>query len=348
MPRVDLPSTVDTPTVDVSSLPRVDSVSVAGFGRAGLLSYTLTRRSAPLRRLLAERDVALLHAHFGVEGVYAAPLARALRIPLVTTLHGFDVTVTRARLLRSGKVSWVNYAIWRDDLLSTGATFVCVSEYVRRRALDWGYPADRIAVLPIGVDVDLIQPTPFVERPRILHVARLVEVKGTADLLRAFAVVRRAVPEAELVVVGAGPLRERLVNLAAELGLGASVRFLGALPYAETLHWMGQSRLLCLPSVTASTGAREGLGMVLLEAAALGRPVVGTDHGGIPEAVTDGANGLLVAEHDVGGLAERLLALLRDPDLCERLGRTGREMVVERFDLRRQTAKLESLYRSLM
>ncbi|MFY1670462.1 glycosyltransferase [Plantactinospora sp. WMMB334] len=336
------------PTGQGSDALRDGAVSVAGFGRTGLLSYTLTRRSARLRRLLAERHVALLHAHFGVEGAYAAPLARGLRIPLVTTLHGFDVTLSRARLFRSGRISWVNYAIWRDDLLETGATFVCVSEYVRRCALEWGYPDDRLVVLPIGVDVDLIRPAPVVERPRILHVARLVEVKGTADLLRAFAVVRRAVPDAELVLIGTGPLRERLGSLAAELGLGDSVRFLGALPYAETLDWMARSRLLCLPSVTAATGAREGLGMVLLEAAALGRPVVGTEHGGIPEAVTDGVNGFLVAEHDVGGLAERLLGLLRDQDLSARLGRAGREMVVERFDLRRQTAKLEALYRSLL
>jgi colanic acid/amylovoran biosynthesis glycosyltransferase len=109
-----------------------------------------------------------------------------------------------------------------------------------------------------------------------------------------------------------------------------------------------ESRLLCLPSVTAPNGDQEGLGMVLLEAAATGRPVVGTAHGGIPEAVVDGTTGYLVPEHDVTALADRLVALLRDPQLGERLGKAGRDMVVERFNLHRQTEKLESLYRSLL
>ncbi|WP_232075800.1 glycosyltransferase [Phytohabitans suffuscus] len=327
---------------------RVESVSVAGFGRPALLAYTLTGRPRPLATALAERGVALLHAHFGPEGVYGAAVAQAMGVPLVTTLHGFDVTVTKARLLASRKPSWVRYVSARGALFRHGARFICVSEHIRRRAVEWGYPDDRIVVLPIGVDVDLIAPAETPEVPRVLHVARLVAKKGTADLLKAFAVAARAVPGAELVVVGAGPLRESLEALAAELGVGGSVRFLGARPYPETLRWVRESRVLCLPSVTAPNGDQEGLGMVLLEAAATGRPVVGTESGGIPEAVVDGTTGYLVPEHDVTALADRLVTILRDPQLGERLGKAGRDMVVERFNLRRQTDKLEALYRSLL
>jgi colanic acid/amylovoran biosynthesis glycosyltransferase len=301
-----------------------------------------------LRRALAERRTALLHAHFGVEGVYAIETARALRVPLVTTLHGFDVTVSKSQLLASKKISWVNYVAWRRTLFSEGAVFICVSEHIRRRAVEWGYPAERIVVLPIGVDVESIQPAGFAETPRILHVARLVEKKGTSDLLRAFADVRTAVPDAELVIVGDGPLRASLEGLARDLGVAAAVRFLGVQKHSETLRWLNRSRLLCLPSTTASNGDQEGLGMVLLEAGAAGKPVVGTDHGGIPEAVEDGSNGFLVPERDAAALADRLLAMLSDPQLCERFGKAGREMVVERFNLRRQTEKLESLYRTLI
>ena len=332
----------------VPTRPGVDSVSVADLGKPALLSYTLARVPEPLRRQLADRDVRLLHAHFGVEGVYATPLAKALKVPLVTTLHGFDVTVTTAKLLGSGKPSWINYVAWRNSLFAYGAVFVCISEHIRRRALEWGYPADRLVMLPIGVDTDLIQPAPFAEAPRIVHVARLVEKKGTADLLHAFAQVRRAVPAAELVIVGEGELRESLVALAASLGVAGAVQFLGARPYAEVLEQVRRSRVLCLPSVTAASGDQEGLGLVLLEAGASGKPVVGTDHGGIPEAVTDGVNGFLVPERDPAALAERLLTLLRDPQLCEQFGKAGREMVLERFNLRRQTEKLESLYGGLL
>ncbi|MFG3701485.1 glycosyltransferase [Micromonospora sp. NPDC047620] len=329
-------------------MPGIESVSVAEFGRSAVLSYTLTRRSESLATALAERGTALLHAHFGVEGVYAVPTAKALGVPLVTTLHGFDVTVTRAKMLASKKPSWLNYVTWRNALFTDGAVFICVSEHIRRRAVEWGYPPDRCVVLPIGVDVDTIQPAGFVETPRILHVARLVEKKGTRYLLRAFADVRRAIPDAELVLIGEGPLRESLSALSRELGIDASVRFLGAQKHSDTLQWLSRSRLLCLPSVTAPDGDQEGLGMVLLEAAACGKPVVGTRHGGIPEAVTDGSNGFLVPERDVAALAHRLIEMLRDEQLCDQFGRAGRRTVEERFNLRRQTGKLESLYGDLL
>ncbi|WP_198041369.1 glycosyltransferase [Micromonospora chokoriensis] len=332
----------------VPTRPGTESVSVAEFGRPAVLSYTLTRRSEALVDALAKRDTALLHAHFGVEGVYAVPTAKALKVPLVTTLHGFDVTVSRAKMVASKKPSWLNYVTWRHSLFAEGAVFICVSEHIRRRAVEWGYPAERCHVLPIGVDVEAIQPSGPVDAPRILHVARLVEKKGTQYLLRAFAEVRKAIPASELVLIGEGPLRDSLAALARELGVEAGVRFLGAQKHSDTLRWLSQSTLLCLPSVTAQDGDQEGLGMVLLEAAASGKPVVGTHHGGIPEAVTDGANGFLVPERDVAALADRLIELLRDQNLCDRFGKVGRQTVEDQFNLSRQTVKLESLYRDLL
>lgn len=325
----------------------VDTISISQLGRAASISYRLTRRCDPLVKALAERGVSVLHAHFGVEGVHIAATAKALGVPLVTTLHGFDVTIGKKQLLASKKPSWINYVAWRRSLFETGAAFACVSEYIRRRAIEWGYPAERTMVLPIGVDTDRIKPVPFVEKPRIVHVARLVKVKGTGDLLRAFAIVLRKLPAAELVIVGDGPLRAQLVALAGELGVAGAVRFLGVQPHAEVLAQIGGARVLCLPSATAPNGAQEGLGMVLLEAAALGRPVVGTDHGGIPEAVVDGVNGYLVPERDPTALADRLLAILVDPDLSGRFGAAGRAIVERQFDLGTQTKKLESVYGGL-
>ncbi|MFV2084623.1 glycosyltransferase [Micromonospora sp. LOL_021] len=325
-----------------------DVVSLSTFGRSATTSYLLTRRSEHLVRTLRDREVRVLHAHFGVEGVYAVPTARALGMPLVTTLHGFDVTVTKRQLLASRKPSWINYVTWRDSLFDTGVKFLCVSGHIQRCAIEWGYPAERTLMLPIGVDTEVVKPVPLPETPRIVHVARLVEKKGTADLLHAFAVVHRAVPTAELVIIGDGPLHGQLGALATELGVAATVRFLGVRPHAEVLATVARSRVLCLPSVTAANGDQEGLGMALLEAAATGRPVVGTRHGGIPEAVMDDVTGYLVPERDPAALADRLVALLGDQDLCQRLGTGGRKLVEDRFDLSRQTAKLESLYGELV
>jgi glycosyltransferase involved in cell wall biosynthesis len=295
--------------------------------------------SAP--RLLArlrEARPALVHAHFATDGLLALPLAEALGVPLVTTLHGFDVTRSRAALLRSGRPGWMRYALLGGRLRAHGALFVAVSDAIRRRALASGFPAERTVTLLNGVDLARFQAgTP--EPGLILHVGRLVEKKGTALLLRAFAEVARRLPEARLVVVGDGPLRARLERQA-----GERVEFTGALPPDEVARWMGRAWGLAAPSVTAADGDSEGLPTVVFEAAAASLPVVASDHSGLPEAVADGETGFVVPEGDVAALAGRLETLLASADLRARMAVAARKRAEERFDSGRQTAALEDLY----
>lgn len=301
----------------------------------------------PYERLLRERHPALIHAHFGIEGVYALPLAQRLDIPLVTTFHGFDATLTPCALLSSP--AWAQYPLRRRRLARHGDLFLCASSFIRDRLLAQGFPPARTRTHYIGVDCEAIRPRdPAEEQPIILHVARLEEVKGTAYLLRAFATVAQRRVDAELVIIGEGPLRRSLQALSATLRIPERVRFLGAQPHAEVLAWMRRAAALVLPGVRTASGRAEGLGLVLLEAAASGVPVIASRVGGMPEAVTDGQTGFLVPERDVRALAERLAELLDDAPLRRALGAQGRTRVEERFDLRRQTAALESLYDSLL
>jgi len=309
----------------------------------------LSRDPRAYLRLLAGRAPALIHAHFGVEGVYALRIAERLRIPLVTTFHGFEATQTSTAMLRSGKPSWWNYVLHRRELARRGMLFICVSEFIRRRVLALRFPESRTVVHYTGVDTRAIRP-PVTRSaiPTILHVARLVETKGTRYLLAAFAKLARKYPEAELQIVGEGPLEGALRAQADKLGVSSAVRFLGARPHAEVLKLMSSSWVLSLPSVTAPTGESEGLGMVLLEAAACGVPVVATWHNGIPEAVVDGATGFLCPERDVNALTERLSELLRDEGLRVRMGSAARQRAEQHFDLRRQSAALVRMYNEVL
>jgi glycosyltransferase involved in cell wall biosynthesis len=295
--------------------------------------------SAP--RLLGRlRDArpALVHAHFATDGLLALPLAEALGVPLVTTLHGFDVTRSRAALLRSGRPGWMRYALLGRRLRERGALFVAVSDAIRRRALAQGFPAERTVTLLNGVDLDRFQAgTP--EPGLVLHVGRLVEKKGTALLLRAFAEVARRRPEARLVIVGDGPLRGRL-----ERQGGERVTFTGALRPDEVADWMSRAWLLAAPSVTAADGDSEGLPTVVFEAAAAALPVVASDHSGLPEAVLDGETGFVVPEGDGAALAGRIEALLAAPELRARMAVAARRLAEARFDSARQIAALEDLY----
>lgn len=289
---------------------------------------------------------ALVHAHFATDGLAALRLAEALAVPLVTTLHGYDVYRSRAALLRSGRLSWMRYAMLRGRLQARGALFLAVSEALRRRAVTQGFPVDRTVTHHNGVDLRRFAVSAC-KGATILHVGRLVEKKGTDILLRAFAAVRAAHPAARLTIVGEGPLRSRCERLAIELGLGESLLFLGALTPAQVAERMRDATVLAVPSFTARDGDAEGLPTVIVEAAASGLPVVASDHGGNAEAVADGQTGFLVPERDVEALASRLTVLLGAPGMRAAMGAAARRLAEARFDLDRQTARLEALYDGL-
>lgn len=327
--------------------PGAESLALSDTPRLGRLHrlawQVISRDSRPYRRLLGERRPALIHAHFGIEGVYALPLARGLGVPLVTTFHGFDATLATGAMLCSP--AWANYPLFRRQLARQGDLFLCVSSFIRERVLALGFPEERTHVHYIGIDTAAVRPREAgEERPVILTVARLVEVKGTEYLIRAFAAVAPRAPDAELVIIGEGPLKRRLQALAESLGVGARVRFLGARPHEEVMAWMRRAAMFVLPSVRTKTGRSEGLGMVLLEAAAAGVPLVGSRHGGIPEIVVDGVTGRLAAERDSDELAERMGELLADAGLRVRLGRQARALAEARFDIHKQTERLERFY----
>ncbi len=307
----------------------------------------ITRNPEPYVRLLEENQPALLHAHFGIDGVYALSLAKRLNIPLVTTFHGFDATLSTATLLCSP--AWMNYPLFRHRLARQGALFLCVSSFIRDKVLAMGFPEDRTHVHYTGVDCRAIKlRDPGEETRTILHVARLVEMKGTQYLIQAFALVAKNHPDTQLVIIGAGPLERRLRALSRPLGLEGRVRFLGALPHLQALAWMRKAAMLVLPSVHTVTGRVEGLGMVLLEAAATGVPVVASRVGGIPEGVIDGETGLLVSERDADALARCMHDLLAAPALRLRMGVQARAFVERHFDSRRQGEILEKFYDSLL
>jgi glycosyltransferase involved in cell wall biosynthesis len=280
----------------------------------------------------------LIHAHFGPDGLRALPLAARLGVPLVTSLRGYDLSRSTAALLRSGRLSWMNYALFQRRLMRRGDLFLAVSDALRRRAIARGYPAERTRTHYNGVDLDRF-PAGSGGADTILFVGRLVEKKGLRTLLRAFAALRATRPAAGLVVIGDGPLRGELAESADE-----SVRFLGWQPAGAVAEWMRRATVLAAPSVAARDGDAEGLPNALVEAAASALPAVGTDHEGIPEAIVEGETGFLVPEGDAAALAARLGTLLDSRELRDRMGAAARALAEARFDFARQMQRLEEIY----
>ncbi|WP_051297387.1 glycosyltransferase [Brevibacterium album] len=311
----------------------------APFRRLRLRIAGLTGRSRSLRRYLRETRPDVLHAHFIPEAVVASHACRRAGIPLIVTVHGHDVTA--APLTRG--LRGFRYRLRARRMLRTAERVVAVSEFTARRAIALGAPAERVVVQPIGIPVPEDRPA---SRPApewdVVFVGRLVEVKGVTDLLTAVSALAAQGRPLRVAVVGEGPLREELEQSAASSA--AQVEFLGRLSPSDVRSVLRRARVFCAPSRTAPSGAAEGFGMVYLEAAAEGLPIVAYAHGGVPEAVADRQTGLLAPEGDSAELAVHIRTLLDDEALARKFGNAGRARVERQFDVRSQTRGLERIY----
>lgn len=319
------------------------------YGKLAEMVNAITTSQLPYQSVLKSQPLDLIHAHFAIDGLYALKLAQKKGIPLVTTLHGFDVTVSNKDLLASRSPAWINYLLHQNKVKSQGDKFICVSDFIARQALQHGFPESKIIQHYIGIDVNKYQPRAKEDdQGIILHVARLVEKKGTAVLINAVKQVKLLNPDVKLVIIGEGPLLDGLKAQVTSLGLDQTVTFTGALPHVDVMAWMRKASMLVLPSITAKTGDAEGLGMVLLEAAVTGVPVIGTQHGGIPEAIIDEQTGFLVKERDDKQLADRISYLSNNENIRFIMGTNAREFVNQKFNLSQQTTKLENIYQKLL
>jgi glycosyltransferase involved in cell wall biosynthesis len=303
-----------------------------GLAKARLKLFGALPRS--FRSALERAHASLVHAHFGTSITPAHAIARTLDLPLLVTFHGHDIaTVLRDERRASRRAS----ALQRVDRA------IAVSEFIAARLRESGCPPDRISVHRIGVDTDRFAPGPASPSPgRVLFVGRLVAKKGLHHLLRAFRDVQEAVPGVELVVVGDGPLREPMQQLAGELRLRA--RFTGVQTPAEVLLHMRSAALLAAPSVVTASGDAEGLPITIMEAMSTGLPVVAFPSGGSGEGVQDGVTGRLLPAGDEGALSGALIDLLTDEPVRSRMATAARQLALRRFSLARQTQLLEEIY----
>jgi len=288
---------------------------------------------------------ALIHAHFAIDGAAAIPIAQRLRIPLIVTLHGYDVTSSDLALSKS--VEGRLYLRRREQLWQQASIFLCVSRFIRDQALAKGFPPDKLEVHTTGIDLSLFTASNIQRDPNlIVFVGRLVEKKGMRHLLDALEIVREHHPAAHVICIGTGPLEAELHQRVAASNL--SCVFLGAQPPEVVKRTLAAARIFCAPSVTAASGDSEGLGMVFAEAQAMGTPVVSFNHGGIPEVVLHDRTGLLAPEGDSATLAQYLICLLEDDAYWHRLSENGPRHIRETFDLTQQTLALEQIYNRIL
>ncbi len=290
--------------------------------------------------LIRREGARVVHAHFGTSAVGVLPVARRLGLPLVVTFHGYDVTSEPRRTDPAGR----RYRARLREVFAYADTLIAVSDHVAGLLVSLGAPEGRIRVLPIGIPTEGPEPRPLSARRGIVFVGRLVEHKGVEDLLGAVAALPADLRSVPVTIVGDGPLRPALEAAATTAALDVTWR--GFVPPAEVAMALRENAIFCAPSIRSVAGDAEAFGMVYLEAALQGLPVVAYAVGGVPEAVARDVTGLLAPERDITALSGHLRTLLTNPELASALGSRGRERVRRDFDVVRRTAELEDLYAS--
>jgi colanic acid/amylovoran biosynthesis glycosyltransferase len=279
----------------------------------------------------------VLHAQFARGGALALPLARALGSRMVVTLHGGDI---------SKQKNWHHGTVlarrW-PALLREVTNFVCVSAAVADIAAARGVPAAKLVVLPIGVEIPL-HPPAWASPNAHLFVGRFVEKKGISVLADAVRCLRAAGDQTPLICIGDGPLRPLLEALAREV---PGISLTGWLDHEAIRPRLANAFSLLVPSIVARDGDAEGLPSVIPEAMTQACPVIGSDQGGIAEAVQHDRTGLLVPPNDAQALAAAMRRIVAEPGLRASLGAEGFAVAAGNLNARFQSAKLEALLLSV-
>ncbi len=333
-----------------------------------------------MRQQIRKSHPSLIHVHNVWFALSPSVLAAAKDegVPTVMTLHNFRLVCPGAYLMRGGKPCevclgrspWhgVFRRCYRGSALQTALVarmighnrrrgtwanlvdaYIALTGFCRDVFVRGGLPAEKIVVKPNFVDLgpgalDLgpcpqaQSPKPKAQSPkgRALFVGRLSPEKGVRTLLAAWPKVREQAPEAELRIVGDGPERPALERLSARTG---GVSFAGQVSHKEVLREIESSACLVMPSECYET-----FGRAIIEAYACGRPVVASRLGSMAELVRDGETGLLSPPGDPDTLATKLLALLKDPSLCARMGRAARAEYEARYTPERNYEQLMRIY----
>ena len=288
-----------------------------------------------IARIIKEKNIEIIHAHTRVAQVLAHLVSKRLGIPYVTTCHGFF----KPRLFR------VVFPCWGDFC-------VAISEAVRVHLVnELGAKKEKVAVVHNGVEIERFSPDKFsraqktefkkeyglrTDAPIIGTVARLSSVKGQCYLIQAMKEILKVKPETQLLLVGDGPEKERLVNQVKELGIENRVFF--------SPSTLDTSMALSVMDVFVFPSLMEGLGLAIIEAQAMGLPVVASNVGGIYTLIKDGLNGFLVRPRESQALAEAIVKLLRDKNLAEEFSRQAKLQARSKFNLEKMVEGIEKVY----
>jgi colanic acid/amylovoran biosynthesis glycosyltransferase len=274
--------------------------------------------------------------HYGPTAARSLRVLQAAKLPFVVHFHGMDAFHVE---------TIAKYGHYRAVFAEAKAV-IAVSQPMLEQLKTLNCPPEKLFWNPCAPSDAFFSVNCCFCSPTFLFVGRFVPKKAPDLLLEAFKIVQKSAPETRLIMAGDGPLREKSIQKAAELGISNAVSFPGNADRTQIMRWMSDATAYVQHSIHAPGGDSEGTPVVILEAAAAGLPVVSTLHAGIPATVLDGETGFLVAEKDVEKMAEKMLFLAKNPEIAEKMGKKGRIHVQNGFSMQLHLARLTAIIES--
>jgi colanic acid/amylovoran biosynthesis glycosyltransferase len=305
-------------------------------GVARLFPMIASARDAFLSSFLTKTGISVVLAEYATTAVPLIGPCRRAGVPLVAHFHGYDAY--HHDILRQ-------YQAGYRLLFKEAAAVIAGSRAMEEHLLQMGARRETLFYNPGGgVNISQYQPAHMSEdRPLFVAIGRFVDKKAPHLTILAFGKVLREFPQAELVMIGEGPLLEACKQMTNALGLQSSVRFLGKQDRSHAANVLKNARAFVQHSVTTTYGDSEGTAITILEAGAAGLPVVSTRHGGIKESVIHGETGFLVEERDVPKMASYMIELAKSQDKARQMGLNARAHVSQNFSVERVMQNLHAI-----
>lgn len=285
----------------------------------------------------------IIHAHdfYAASSFYGALASRAKGIPFILTQHNDQLP---SKVINALLYSANGHTLGRF-IFFHARSIIALNSAIKTHLVEMGVDGNKIGIIPNGVDTRFFSPSRKnlletkwgISPPVILFVGRLVKDKGIGYLLRAFSEVVEEIPNAKLVIVGKGPQEEVLRQLKESLGL-PHVFFIGAIETKLMPNIYAGCDVLVLPSV------HEPFGNVVVEAMAVGKPVIGSYVGGIKDTIVHGVTGYHVQPKNCKQLSRFIIRLLEDASLRKKLGKNARKIVLSTYNIELLLQKIEKIY----
>lgn len=289
-----------------------------------------------LSQYIVKNEITHALIHYGVTAAHMNEALKLTNCKYTVHFHGFDAYYHQT--IKDYHVHYLN--MFKDC-----NKIVSVSKDMRNKLISLGAPIEKLFLQPYGADISLFKPgnTVVMNVNTLLFVGRLTPKKSPILLLKAFKLVLEKFPTVTLKIIGSGELLNSVKDFIVQNNLEKNVKLMGVLEPNEVKTELQNCDLFVQHSVHADNGDSEGTPNSIIEAAACGKAIVSTFHAGIKEAVIDKITGLLVEERDFESMAEKIIYLIENPNICQKMGEAGREHILKNYNLDFSTKSLHEI-----